>query len=140
MAVDERRNQKAARFLFDAHAAREPYQPIPDGFAPRTISEAYDMQDIYTRLMTDVLGPIIGYKVALTTPVMQRIVGFNEPCAGVVFGNGVHRSPETIKSNEYVRLGAECEVAVLLKRDLPTSSAPYDQTRVRRGRSPDARV
>ena len=98
------------------------------------------MQDIYTRLMTDVLGPIIGYKVALTTPVMQRMVGFNEPCAGVVFGNGVHRSPVTIKSNEYVRLGAECEVAVLLKRDLPASSAPYDQTRVRRGRSPDARV
>jgi len=61
---------------------------------------------------------------------MQRMVGFGEPCAGVVFGNGVHQSPVTIDSNEYVRLGAESEVAVVLKRDLPASSEPYDRASV----------
>ena len=45
MGANERREQHAAQFLFEAHAARETYQPIPEQFAPRTILEAYDIQD-----------------------------------------------------------------------------------------------
>ena len=130
MVTDESRNQQAAQFLFEAHAARKPYEPIPEQFAPRTITEAYNMQDVYTRLMAAVRGPIIGYKIALTTPVMQRMVGFDAPCAAAVFEGGVHQSPAIIIGAEYVRLGAECEVAVLLDRDLPDSSAPYDRASV----------
>ena len=126
MVASESRNQQAAQFLFDGHAARDPYRPIPEEFAPRTITEAYAMQDAYHGLITGGRGPIAGYKIALTTPVMQRMVGFNEPCAGAVFANGVYQSPATIKGAEYVRLGAECEVAVLLNRDMPAASAPYD--------------
>ena len=127
MVANESRAQQAAQFLFEAHAARMPYRPIPEQFAPRTITEAYDMQDAYHELIAGGRGPIAGYKVALTTPVMQRMVGFNEPCAGAVFANGVHQSPASIRGAEYVRLGAECEVAVLLNRDLPAASAPYDR-------------
>ena len=127
MVSNESREQQAAQFLFQAHAAREPYHPIPEQFAPRTITEAYDMQDAYHGLITSSRGPIVGYKVALTTPVMQRMVGFNEPCAGAVFANGVHQSPASIRGAAYVHLGAECEVAVLLNRDMPAGSAPYDR-------------
>ena len=116
MASNESREQNAAQFLFQAHDAREPYQPIPEQFAPRTITEAYDMQDAYHGLITSSRGPIVGYKVALTTPVMQRMVGFNEPCAGAVFANGVHQSPASIRGAAYVHLGAECEVAARWRR------------------------
>ena len=112
MVTNESRDQQAALFLFEAHAARKPYQPIPRQFAPRTITEAYDMQDTYHKLITGGRGPIAGYKVALTTPVMQRMVGFDEPCAGAVFASGVYQSPASIRGAEYVHLGAECEVAV----------------------------
>ena len=115
--------------MFEAHAARKPYQPIPRQFAPRTIAEAYDMQDAYHKLITGGRGPITGYKVALTTPVMQRMVGFDEPCAGAVFAGGVHQSPASIRGAAYVHLGAECEVAVILNRDMPAASAPYDRAR-----------
>ena len=127
MVSNESREQQAAQFLFQAHAAREPYHPIPEQFAPRTITEAYDVQDAYHGFITSSRGPIVGYKVALTTPVMQRMVGFNEPCAGAVFANGVHQSPASIRGAAYVHLGAECEVAVLLNRDMPAESAPYDR-------------
>ena len=127
MAANESREQKAAQYLFEAHAARRTYQPIPEEFAPRNLTEAYDMQDAYHALIIGERGPIAGYKVALTTPVMQRMVGFNEPCAGAVFATGVHASPASIRGHEYAHLGAECEVAVLLNRDMPSASAPYDR-------------
>ena len=127
MVTNESRDQQAAQFLFEAHAARKPYQPIPREFAPRTITEAYDMQDAYHKLITGGRGPIAGYKVALTTTVMQRMVGFDAPWAGAVFASGVHQSPASIRGEEYVHLGAECEVAVLLNRDMPAALAPYDR-------------
>ena len=87
----------------EQYAARGPYHPLPEQFAPRTITEAYDMQDAYHGLITSSRGPIVGYKVALTTPVMQRMVGFNEPCAGAVFASGVHRPRASIRGATYVR-------------------------------------
>ena len=127
MVENYSRDQQAAQFLFEAHAARKPYQPIPEQFAPRTITEAYDIQDTYHRLIAGGRGPIAGYKIALTTQVMQEMVGFHEPCAGSVLASGVHQSPASIRGAEYVHLGAECEVAVLLNRDMPAASAPYDR-------------
>ena len=128
--TDDSRRQQAAQFLFEAHRTRSPFQPIPEQFAPRTIGEAYDMQAAFQALITGERGPISGYKIALTTPVMQQFVGFSHPCAGAVFANGIHQSPAIIKGSEYVHLGAECEVAVLLRSGLPAASAPYDRAGV----------
>ena len=124
------RVQQAARFLHEAHNARAAYQPLPDAFAPRDIDEAYDIQEAFHALLTPERGAIAGYKVALTTPVMQKMVGFGHPCSGAVFASGVHHSPITVKISDYVHLGAECEIAVLLSRDLPSSAAPFDRESV----------
>ncbi len=129
MAIEERVWQ-AARFLHEAHRSRSRYQPIPDDFAPRDISEAYDIQEAFHELLKPERGAIVGYKVALTTTVMQQMVGFGHPASGAIFTGGVHHSPVTIKSSDYVHLGAECEIAVLLDQDLPAASAPYDRESV----------
>jgi len=129
MASEDRAIQ-AARFLHEAHQARAAYQPIPDAFAPRNIDEAYDMQEAFHQLLAPERGAVDGYKIALTTPVMQKMVGFGHPCSGAVFASGVHHSPVTVKASDYVHIGAECEIAVLLSRDLPAASAPYDRAAV----------
>ncbi|MDA0264571.1 MAG: fumarylacetoacetate hydrolase family protein [Chloroflexi bacterium] len=124
------RTQQAARFLQDAHAARAAYQPLPEAFAPRDIDEAYDIQEAFQALLAAERGPISGYKIALTTPVMQKMVGFGHPCFGAVFASVVHHSPVTVKASDYVHIGAECEIAALLSRDLPAAAAPYDRETV----------
>lgn len=127
LVLDDSKAQQAAHFLFDAHTTRRSYQPIPERFSPRSITEAYDIQDAYHELLAESRGPIVGYKVALTTQVMQQMVGFNEPCAGAVFASGIYQSPASIDGAAYVHLGAECEVAVLLSQDMPSEFAPYDR-------------
>ena len=122
--------QRAARFLYEAHEARAKYEPIPDEISPRDITEAYDIQEVFHELLIPDRGPIVGYKIALTTTVMQEMVGFGHPVSGAVFASSVHRTPAITKRSDYVRLGAECEIATLLDRDLPVSSAPYDRHKV----------
>lgn len=128
----ENRVQQAAQFLHEAHRARAKYQPIPDAFAPKDINEAYDMQEAFHELLVPERGAMVGYKIALTTPVMQKMVGFGHPCSGAIFASGVHHSPVTVKASDYVHIGAECEIAVLLSSDLPAESAPYDREGVSR--------
>ena len=122
--------QRAAQHLFDAHRQRLTYAPLPDDISPATIDEAYDMQEAFQALLAPQRGAIVGYKIALTTPVMQRMVGFDAPCAGAVFESGVHHSPASVQSSDFVRLGAECEVAVRLSAGLPAAGAPYDRAGV----------
>ncbi len=128
--VQQSKAERAAHFLFEAHRDRAPYQPLPDDISPGTIDEAYDMQEAFQSLIAPQRGAIAGYKIALTTPVMQRMVGFDAPCAGAVFESGVHHSPASVSASDYVRLGAECEVAARLRSGLPRSGAPYGREAV----------
>jgi 2-keto-4-pentenoate hydratase len=128
--LDGDRIQQAARFLWEEHRARRPFEPIPAISAPRTVDEAYAMQEELHSLMTEVHGPVAGYKIALTTPVMQQMVGFHAPIAGAILARTIHSSPITLRRTDYVRLGVECEIAVQLGRDLPAAQAPYRRDQV----------
>ncbi len=71
--TQESKNQQAAQFLLEEHRARRVYQPLPDRISPRSVEEAYGMQEAFHALITGERGPIAGYKIALTTPVMQQL-------------------------------------------------------------------
>ena len=127
---DEDRIQYAARLLYEEHRARQPFAPMPATLAPRTVDDAYAMQERFQALMVERHGHVAGYKVALTTPVMQQMVGFQTPIAGAILAGTIHRSPVTLRRADYVRLGIECEIAVQLGRELPAASAPYRRDQV----------
>jgi 2-keto-4-pentenoate hydratase len=103
---------------------------MPAPLAPRTVDEAYAMQAELQVLMSEIHGPVAGYKIALTTPVMQRMVGFHAPIAGAILARTMHSSPLTLRRTDYVHLGVESEIAVQLGRDLPAVQAPYRRDQV----------
>lgn len=121
---------QAARFLLEAHQAREPFRPMPETCVPRTVDEAYDVQEAFHTLLSATHGPVSGYKIALTSPVMQQMVGFHTPFAGAILARTIHPSPATIRRADYGRLGIECEIAVQLGMDLPAARAPYSRDQV----------
>ena len=128
--MDNNKYQDAAQFLYQAHRDGKPFEPLPGELSPTTIDEGYGIQEAFQGLLAPERGPVAGYKIALTTPEMQKMVGYPAPCFGVLFQGLVTTSPATVASSDYGRLGAECEMAVRLGRDLPASGAPYsrDQT------------
>ena len=124
---------EAARFLDDAHRARARYQNLPDAIAPTSFDEAYAAQEALCGLWEKRLGPVGGRKIAVTTKVMQELMGIDHPCGGTIFASRIHQSPATIAKADYVNVRIECELAVRLGRDLAAQAAPYTRESVRAG-------
>ena len=125
--LDKTHAQRAAQFLLAEHQARHNFRPIPEPYTPYDLDEAYAVQEAFQQFLITSAGPIAGYKIALTTPVMQQMVGFNEPVAGAVLAKTIHSTPASARLADYVHLGVECEIAVQLGTDLPAAGAPYSR-------------
>src|SRR5262245_16961328 len=85
--------RKAAARLLEGHERRERFAPLPADLAPKTADEAYAIQDAFLALRSDKLGPIAGYKIALSSAEMRRFVGVDAPQAGAILRSQVQRTP-----------------------------------------------
>jgi len=122
--------QQAAARLYEAHQRRERFAPLPAGLAPRSAEDAYAIQDAFVALRAEKLGPLAGYKIALSSPEMRRFVGVDTPQAGVILRSQVRRTPARLRAADYVRLIVEFEIGVEIGEDLPVADAPFDRERV----------
>src|SRR3989304_3426565 len=124
------RARKAAKWLLAAHQRRERFGRMPPELAPRTSEEAYLIQDDFVALRADELGPVVGYKIALTTPQMRKMMGVDSPQAGAMLESTIRRSPATVRAADFVNLIVEFELAMALAEDLPAAGAPFSRERV----------
>jgi 2-keto-4-pentenoate hydratase len=124
--------KQAARLLFEAHQRREPFRPLPEALAPRTGEAAYAIQDAFVALRARQRGAIVGYKIALASAAMRRLVGVEHPQAGVLFESTVQHTPGAVRAADYLRLIVEFELAVQVAEDLPAADAPFSRERVAR--------
>lgn len=123
---------KAAARLLEAHERRERFTPLPPELAPKSAEEAYAIQDAFLALRSDRLGPIAGYKIALSSAEMQRFVGVDQPQAGAILRSQVRRSPARVRASDYLRLIVEFEIGVEMGDDLAVADAPFTRERVAR--------
>ena len=125
--TDRERVRRAGEYLAAEYNARRPLDIMIQDFAPRSQEEAYTIQEVFQDVMTAVRGPAVGYKIAYTNPIMRERSGLTAPCSGRILSNGVLDSPAYIQRDNFVRLGVECEVAVKLSSEIPTSDTPYSR-------------
>lgn len=130
--VAEPRIERAGHWLFDAHLNRERFAPLPAELAPRDFAEAYAIQGQFVGRRAQKLGPVAGYKIALTTPAMRAMAGLGDSIAGDMLESTLHRSGARIRAADYVRLLIEFEIGFELGEDLPVIDAPYTRERVAR--------
>jgi 2-keto-4-pentenoate hydratase len=127
----EDRLHRAGELLRDARLTRTRLGHLPESCRPVDEQEAYDVQAILHRLLEVAgRGPIGGHKIGCTTPVMQAFLGIPNPCAGGVLAGTVHHGTASVRHADYLRPGAECEIAVRLGADLRAEDAPFDRVRV----------
>ena len=107
-----------ARELFDQHERRERFASIPDQLASQ--DEAYAVQEAYVPLLFEKNGSEIGgYKIALSSKQTQEWLKIDHPCSGQILASRVHQSPHSVRVSDWVNLGIETEVCVILNKDLP---------------------
>ncbi len=119
------RIERAGEWLYKAHAARKPFAPLPAALAPRSVDEAYAIQAEYVGMRARRLGRVAGYKIALTTPAMRKMMGMSDSIAGGILEKSLLRGPARVRAADYVRLLVEFELAFELAEDLPAIGAPY---------------
>ena len=93
---------------------------LPPELMPAGLAEAYTVRQAFEEIeIARGRGAVVGYKIGLTTPIMQKLCGVDEPCYGAIFASEVHHGRATLATANYCRLGAETEIAVRLGEDLP---------------------
>lgn len=124
------RIERAGEWLHEAHRARAQFAPLPAELAPRSVDDAYAIQSEYVGMRAASLGPVTGYKIALTTPAMRALVGLGDSIAGDMLDQTIRRGNARVRARDFVHLLVEFEIAVELAEDLPAIGAPYDRIRV----------
>jgi 2-keto-4-pentenoate hydratase len=112
--VDKDRLHEASEMLLEARRSERPIDDLPPTLRPKTLEEAYFVQD----LILQALGRAGGWKVGAPGPEATPLCA---PMPLITFAQSGARI-----ARQFRRLrGVEGEIAFLIGRDLPPRSAPY---------------
>jgi len=131
-AKAEPRIERAGAWLHEAHLRRERFAPLPPELAPRDLAEAYAIQGQFVGRRAEALGPVAGYKIALTTPAMRAMAGLDDSIAGDMHESTIRRGEARVRAADYQHLIVEFEIAFEMAEDLPAIDAPYSRERIAR--------
>lgn len=119
---------QAARIIAARRISREAID-LPAQLRPDNEAGGYSLQAVANRMLGDNgFGAVIGHKIGCTTPVMQTFLGIHSPCSGEVFASTVAHERAQLRSRDYRRLGAECEIAIEFARDVTPEEAPFTRS------------
>jgi 2-keto-4-pentenoate hydratase len=111
--------QKAERIV-ELFRSRRPTAILPAEVYPASLEEAYAIRRRFQEIEEVTgRGAVAGYKIGLTTPVMQQLCGIAEPCYGAIFAREVHDRRAELRNSDYCRLGVETEIVLRLGEDVP---------------------
>ncbi|MET7896560.1 2-keto-4-pentenoate hydratase [Streptomyces mirabilis] len=118
MLTDEQRRAAADR-LWTAQTERVPIDPLTETFGEIDVVDAYEIQLLNISRQTSAGAVVCGHKVGLSSPVMQQMMGVDEPDYGHLldtmrFSEGAH-----IDTTRFCFPRIEVEIAYVLGAPLP---------------------
>lgn len=96
---------------------------IPPPVAAVTLDDGYAVQDAAWRMRG---VAIAGYKIGLTNPAVQQMMGTDAPIVGRLHATDILYAPVDLAAARYPRF-AEAELVVRIGRDLTPAMAPFDR-------------
>ncbi len=109
--------ERAAQALMAVRRSRRVLDRLPPGITPRGLADGIAAQLAVARLSG--AQPPAGFKIGATARRMQEYLGLPGPLAGFIAEAGLHGSGSTLSFKSFLHAGVECELAVVLARDLP---------------------
>ncbi len=107
-----------AERLRAAEETKQAIKPLRHEIGIEDLDIAYDIQNINTRFRINKGSRVVGKKIGLTSPAVQKQLGVDQPDFGILFHdmevfNGSHLSLKDLSQPK-----AEAEIAFVLSKDL----------------------
>ena len=119
---------ETARFLQTLRTRHERVDALPPDLAPPDLAAAYRVQAaLVDGLCGQWGGGTAGYKVALTNPAAQRMLGVRHPVFGRLLAVRVHGSGVTLRAADYVLRLIEVEIGFRMAADAPEIAEGHDR-------------
>jgi 2-keto-4-pentenoate hydratase len=115
--------QRLADLLIAARRDRQQVRGLDPALVPATHAEAYAVN---AQVAKGLGWPLLGWKIAATTPVMQQRLRTTEPIYGRTYKQFECASPACFRRAELLDPLVECEFFFRLGRPLPSRSSPYN--------------
>jgi 2-keto-4-pentenoate hydratase len=118
MLTDEQRRDAADR-LWAAQCERLPIEPLTGTFPGIDVTDAYEIQLRNIARQVAAGAVVRGHKVGLSSPVMQQMMGVDEPDYGHLLDTMEFGEGEPIETGRFCYPRIEVEVAYVLGAPLP---------------------
>lgn len=112
MSVDD-----VARSLYEAYRAG-PIEPVRTRLPEGDVDAAYRVQLANVQRWVDDGRRIVGHKIGLTSPAVQRQLGVGEPDFGTLMADMAYADGAVVPMDRLLQPKAEAEIAFVLQRDL----------------------
>lgn len=114
--------EDAAMKLRQAQDSREPTAPVRELFPEGNLGDGYEIQRILVEDRIGRGGTVSGRKIGLTSPVVQRQLGVDQPDFGYLFADMEVADGAVVDSSMLLQPKLEAEVALVLGKDLDAST------------------
>lgn len=123
--------EAAAKRLSDAALSGTTCAPVVDLLGPDDIDSAYQVQYLLTERRLAGGARIVGRKIGLTSPAVQRQIGVDRPDFGVLFDDMRYEDGAEIPRGRLLQPKAEAEVAFILSADIRDLGHAKDPATIR---------
>ena len=123
MSIDD-----TAAFLSDLRLTHRSAEELPAELMPPDLASAYQVQAaVVDALCAAWGGERAGYKVAVTNPAAQRMLGVPHPVFGRILSARLHRSPLQVRAADYRTCLIEVEIGFRMAEDVPEREGGHDR-------------
>lgn len=116
-------SQDAAARLMQAATTGITCAPVRDILGETDVAAAYATQDIITQDRLAKGGRLVGRKIGLTAPAVQKQLGVDQPDFGMLFADMDVMNGGTVPWNEVMQPKVEAEIAFVLGKDVTQEMA-----------------
>lgn len=116
--MSKRNIESAAKRLREAAQKGITCDPIRNLIGEKDIAKAYAVQEINTALRLAEGGVVVGRKIGLTSPAVQKQLGVDQPDFGMLWADKEVVNNGHISIGEIMQPKVEAEIAFVLGKDL----------------------
>ncbi len=116
--LSQQQIQDAADKLFAAEKNQEQIAPLTQSYPEMDMEDAYAVQSAWVQQKISSGDSVIGYKIGLTSRVMQRVMKIETPDFGVLLESMAFSNNSEIVAADFTDPRIEVELAFVLKKKL----------------------